>query len=49
MQDKHGSGNGTAEEDFAVAEDTFVCENAMGIFFDPINNILVTARPKRSA
>jgi hypothetical protein len=48
VQYKHGSSNGPAEKDFAVATDALVGENAMGTFFDPIDNVLATAGPKEA-
>jgi hypothetical protein len=48
VQDKHRSGDGPAEEDFAVTTDTLVSEEAVGAFLDPINNILAATRPKEA-
>jgi hypothetical protein len=48
VQDKHGRGDGPAEENFAVSTDALVSEDAMGAFLDPVDNILATAGPKEA-
>jgi hypothetical protein len=48
VQDKHRSGDGPAEKDFAVTTDTLGSEEAMGAFLDPINNILAATRTKEA-
>lgn len=48
MQGKHGTGKWPAEKDITAVVDTLVSENEMSTFFDQINNILVTTRPKEA-
>jgi hypothetical protein len=48
MKDEHGSCYRPAEKDFAVSTDALVGEDAMGAFFNPVDNILAAARPEES-
>jgi hypothetical protein len=38
VEDEHGSGDWPAEDDFAVAVDAFVSEDAMCAFFNPVDS-----------
>ena len=48
MQDKHGRGDGPAEDNFAVSTDALVGEDAMSAFLDPVDDILATAGPEET-
>jgi hypothetical protein len=48
VQNKHGSGDGPAEENFAVSTDALVGEDAMSAFLDPVDNILAATGPKEA-
>jgi hypothetical protein len=48
VQDKHGCGDGPAEENFAVSTDTLVGEDAMSAFPDPVDDILAATGPKEA-
>jgi hypothetical protein len=45
VQNKYGSGNGPAEEDFTLSTDAFAGGDVMGTVLNPIDNVLVAARP----
>ena len=48
MENKHLCSDGPAEKNFAVLTDALICEDAVHIFFDPIDHILPTARPEET-
>jgi hypothetical protein len=48
VEDKHRSGNGPAKQDFAVVMDALVSQDTVGAFTDPINGVLVAARPEKA-
>jgi hypothetical protein len=48
VEDEHRSGHWPTEEDFTVTTDFLVGKEAMGAFFDPINNVLATAGPEET-
>jgi hypothetical protein len=48
VEDEHRSGDGPAEEDFAVAANALIGENTMGALLDPVDNVLAATGPKET-
>ena len=48
VQDEHGRSDWPAENNFAVATNAFVCEDAMSTFLDPVDDVLAATRPEEA-
>ena len=48
VEDEHRRCNRPTEDNLAVATDTFVGEDAVGAFFNPVDHVLTATRPKET-